>query len=385
MRLLSRNVSPMQIAGYVLASLLGMAILAVGVRFWTDAAASSSNLDAYIVLQKPAGEGLFGGEPPQFSDKEIGEIAAQPWARRVGRFATADFDVYARVSGMGRSMSTALFLEAVPDSFMDVTPDGWAAYRPGSGDAVPIVIPKEYLSLYNYGFAPARGLPQVSEAMVGLIPVELAVSGNGRQQVMRGRIAGFSERINTIAVPESFIRWANMEFGTDGASSTSRLIVETSRPGDPAVRQWISDKGYETSGDGAAARVGTIASAGGMVVLAIGAVIVALALFIVTLSLHLLLYKNRPMLHQLMELGYAPGRVARPYAAVAAAVNVAVGAVAVVLALALRPLWMAPLHAAGLPGGGAWPCVAAVSAVVCVITAVNWITIRRMVWSAFRR
>ena len=295
LKLLRRNVSALQIAGYIVASLLGFSILAVGVRFWSDAAASSHTVSAYTVIQPRVAASLFGADTPRFTPAEIDEIASQPWARRVGAFATADFDVYARVSGMGREMSTALFLEAVPDSFMDVHPSDWG-FTPGRTSSVPVVLPREYLSLYNYGFAPARGLPQVSEEMIGLIPIELSVSGNGRQQLMRAHVAGFSSRVNTIAVPVEFIRWANGEFGGGADAAPSRLIVEMSRPADPGALSWIESKGYETTADSASARIGTIASASAAVVLVIGAVIVALALFIITLSLHLLLYKNRPML-----------------------------------------------------------------------------------------
>lgn len=384
LRLLRRNVSVAQIAGYIVASFLGMAILAVGVRFWSDASASADSIDAYMVVERPAGESLFGAPPAGFSQSDIAEIESQPWVSRVGAFSTADFDVAARVEGMGRSMATALFLEAVPDAFMDVLPQGWTDYQPGSGEAVPVVIPRDYLSLYNYGFAPSRGLPQVSEAMAGLVPVQLSVSGNGHQQLLRARIAGFSDRINTIAVPEAFIRWANSEFGSGNSPEATRLIIETSTPGNPEASQWIAAKGYTTSADAAAERVGSVASAGSVVVLAIGAVIVLLALFILTLSLHLLLYKNRPLLHQLMELGYLPGQIARPYALGVTAFNVAVGVAAVSAALIARPLWMAPLHAAGLPGGTHQLCIAVTAAVVAVLTAVNILTIWRMTRRAFR-
>lgn len=383
-RLLRRNVSLAQTAGYIIASLFGLSILAVGVRFWTDSSASTRAVSSYIVVQKHVDTSLFGGDPPQFSRTEIAEIEAQPWERRTGRFATADFDVYARVSGMGRSMSTALFLESVPDEFMDVIPDGWD-YNPAEGGTVPVVIPKEYLSLYNYGFAPARGLPQISEDMVGIVPVELSLSGRGHQQSLMARIVGFSSRINTIAVPPRFLEWANAEFGrSGGVDASSRLIIETGRPGDPRALKWIEDKGYETITDSASERVVSLASTGSVIVLGIGGVIIALALFILTLSIHLLLYKNRPVLFELMQLGYTPSQVAKPYMKLVGCVNFAVALCALTATWGVRHMWMEPLSNVGLMGGPWWPCLTVTVGTAVLLTLVNCVTIRRMVIKAFR-
>lgn len=384
MRLLRRNVSLMQIAGYVGAALIGLTVMAVGLRFRSDTGAGHP-AGSYLVVQKPLSGSLFGQSGSErFTQAEINEIASQPWARRTGEFATADFDVYARVSGGGRAMSSALFLEAVPDSFMDVSPSDWR-FAPESSQTVPIVLPREYLSLYNYGFAPARGLPQVSETMASMIPIELSLSGRGRQQVLRGRIVGFSSRINTIAVPESFIRWANSVYGSSGTAGATRLIVETVTPGSPEAARWIADHGYETITDSAAQRLGSAAEAGSVVLLITGGLIVVLALVILTLSIHLLLFRNRPVLHELMQLGYTPGQCAAPYACTVAAVNMAVAAAAVAAASLLRPLWATPLAAAGIDGGSAWSCVAVTGCAALLLTAANLLTIRRMTRRAFRQ
>ena len=44
-------------------------------------------------------------------------------------------------------MSTDMFFESVPDEFVDVKLDKWS-FNPAS-DIVPIIIPRNYLNLYN--------------------------------------------------------------------------------------------------------------------------------------------------------------------------------------------------------------------------------------------
>ncbi len=383
--LLRRNVSAAQIAGYIAASLIGLSIMAIGLRFWSDT--TTGNVQgSFLVIQKKPADILSssGSDAGRFTAEEINLIDSQPWAARTGEFTTADFDVSASVRGAGRALSTALFLEAVPDSFMDIVPDGWS-YTPESSDELPIVLPREYLSLYNYGFAPSRGLPQITEAMASLVPIELSVSGNGIQQTFRGHIAGFSSRINTIAVPAEFIRYANNKFGTSDNLNPSRLIVETVSPGDPTALQWINEHGYETITDSAVERLGSLASAGAAVTVIAGSLILILALFILTLSIHLLLFKNRRILFDLMQLGYTPAQTALPYMVAAATVNIIVAAAAIAIACLTRNIWIDALSTAGLPGGSPMLCIVITFAVALLLTLINSMTIRQMTRLAFRK
>ena len=249
-------------------------------------------------------------------------------------FTAAGFNVAASLDFAGRGLSTSLFLESIPTDYFDVVPPGWG-YTPGSSEPVPVVISKDYLTLYNFGYASTHGMPRISEAMVSMVPLRLSLSGNGRQEWVNARIVGFSQRPNTIAVPEEFLSWANARFSEEPPAAPSRLIIELNRAGDPAATAYLDDHSYEAAGDKAdngraAFFLGVVTT----VVVAVGAVISALAFFILLLSIYLLLQKNRQKLHRLMELGYTPAQVARSYYIMVAAVNLAV----VVAALAMMAI-----------------------------------------------
>lgn len=94
-------------------------------------------------------------------------------------------------------------------------------------------------------------MPQLSESMIGMLPLKLSLSGNGDEATVDARIVGFSSRLNTIAVPSSFLEEANRRFGSKmfTTPSPSRLIVKVSDKSDPAIRMYLSDHGYEQGGD----------------------------------------------------------------------------------------------------------------------------------------
>lgn len=393
-RLLRRNISAGQIIGYALANFVGLAIILTAVKFYNDlnSTYSSDGNDSFIsrdysIISKRVtglGDFLGQGENADFSADEIADIEAQPWARRVGRFTAAAFNVYASVDMAGRSISTALFLESIPTEYFDVSPRGWD-YTPGSGDPVPVVISKDYLTLYNFGFAASRGMPQVSEEVIGMIPLRLSLSGAGRQQWVNARIVGFSSRLNTIAVPESFMTWANATFADGLLPRPSRLIVELTRPGDPEAKAYMDRHGYEVAGDKVdSGRAAYFLSVVTTVVIAIGAVISLLAFFILTLSIYLLLQKNRDKIHDLMQLGYSPSMVARYYYIIVAATNAAVLVAAVIVMLTASRMWDKPLETIGVTPASPMTAILTGVAITLLITLGNIVAISRKVKASWR-
>lgn len=393
-RLLRRNISIGQLAGYALANLAGLAIVLTAVQFYRDVTSVWEGEDSFIsrdymiISPKVGGLGslLGGGGSAGFGAEDISALESQPWARRVGSFTPARFDVSASVDIGRRGLSTALFLESIPDEFFDVRPQGWG-YTPGQSGPVPVIISKDYLTLYNFGFASSRGLPKISEGMVSMVPLKLSVSGNGRQEYFDARIAGFSSRLNTIAVPQQFMDWANDRFGdTDEAKQLpSRLIVEVGKPGDPAIESYLASHGYEAAGDKAdSGRAAYFLSVVTAVVIGVGVIISALAFFILLLSIWLLLQKNRDKIHDLMMLGYTPSRVARYYYAIVGWINLAVllGAVAVMSVGAMA--WRGPLSRIGIESDSPWVSIAIGVGITLLITLANFVAIRRKVVKAFR-
>ena len=192
-KLLRKNTSPARIAGFTLSNFIGLAIVLVALQFYRDAGSIWSDDDSFIrsdllvVNKKVTSSNTLGGSSA-FTESEEADIAAQPWSRRTGAFTASDYRVLASVQSGGRGMSTYMFFEAIPDEFVDVPRSQWT-WRPGS-DEVPIILSKDYLTLYNFGFASSAGLPQMSEGLMSSIPLTLTLTsddGTRRREVFLNR------------------------------------------------------------------------------------------------------------------------------------------------------------------------------------------------------
>lgn len=392
-RLMRRNISVGQIAGYAVANLIGLSIVLTALQFFRDATAPSADGEEaffksdYMVISKEVSEfGTLMGNSTSFSPSEIDELSRQPWVSKIGRFTPSRFKVNGAIDFNGRSMSTHLFFESIPDDFFDITPDGWGFNPDDQLAEIPIIISKDYLALYNFGFAASRNMPQISEKLISTIPMTVSISGNGDRTVRRARVVGFSSRLNTIAVPERFMEWANDRFGDPSEpSEVSRLIVEISDPGNPAIANYLADRGIETAGDRLnAGKTAYFLSIASIVVIAIGVVISLLAFFILMLSIYLLLQKNRDKLHDLMQLGYTTRQASFHYYLLVASVNTAILLASVMVMLFVSSMWATPFESLGLSSASPLPTIIAGIILMGAVTLLNLSAINRIVKRNFR-
>ena len=234
-KLLRRHISGAQLAGFFLASLFGMSIVLLGIQFYRDVAPvftqgnSFLKKDYLIATRKISTLGNLTGRSNTFSPAAIDDLRNQPFTRSVGAFTPSLFDVSAGL-GMqeaGIRLSTEMFFESVPDAYIDVNLDRWH-FDPQS-HTIPIIIPRNYLNLYNFGFAQSRSLPKLSEGLMNLIQIDIRLSGNGLTELFKGQIVGFSNRLNTILVPQAFMEWANNRYSTFSLRPIDINLIDVTR------------------------------------------------------------------------------------------------------------------------------------------------------------
>ena len=158
-KLLRQHISIGQLSGFFLANIFGMLIVLLSVQFYKDVLPVFTQGDSFmkkdyiIATKKISTLGSITGQSNTFSKDEIKELEAQPFTRSVGAFTPTLFKVSAGL-GMqqaGIRISTDMFFESVPDAFVDVSLDKWH-FDEGT-QTIPIIIPRNYLNLYNFGFA----------------------------------------------------------------------------------------------------------------------------------------------------------------------------------------------------------------------------------------
>ena len=384
-KLLRQHISRGQLTGFAIANLIGLTIVLLAVQFYRDVRPvfndeeSFISKDYLIITRAVTGAGAIMGSNGEFSNSDIQELESQPWCRQVGRFLNSDFAIDARLGvGSGHAMHTQFFFEAIPDEFIDIDPDEWGFST--SKPEVPVVISRDYLSLYNFGFAATQGMPKISEGQAEMLPLEFTLSGNGQRMVMPGRIVGFSNRLNTVIVPQEFMEWANGYFGTGATQQPQRLIVEVNKPGDVKIEQYMDEHYYEVAGDKmSTSKANYFLTVISGIVIAVGIIISLLSFFVLMLSIYLLLQKNTHKLQDLLLLGYSPREVSKPYILLVVGLNAAVLVLAIVLMLLGRLAYLDMIHAFGVSGAGVGIAILVGLIIMAAITAGNIHAIRQKV------
>lgn len=387
-----QHVSVAQLVGFALANLCGMVIVLVSVQFYKDVLPVFTQGDSFmkkdylIVSKRVSTLGSVVGRSSAFSSAEQAELEEQLFTKSVGAFTPARFRVSAGMGMQGMQLSTALFFESVPDAYVDTDLEGWS-FSPGQ-EEIPIVLPRNYLNLYNFGFAQSRSLPQLSEGVLGMMKLDIRISGRGQVRQMKGRIAGFSDRLNTILVPEAFMNWANAAYGDQKEAGPSRLIVEVKNPADGRIAKYLKEKGYETEGDKLDAGKTTwfLKMIVG-IVMAVGLVISVLSFYILMLSIYLLLQKNTKKLENLLMIGFSPAAVARPYQVLTVGLNAAVAAMGVLLVWMARDAYLDMLRrmVPDLQEGSLLPALLTAGGLFLLVSVLNVLAVRRKVESIWRK
>lgn len=391
-KLLRQHISVPQLLGFFFANLLGMLIVLLSIQFYNDVKPAFSQEDGfmkndYLVVSKSITTlGGLTGSPSTFTQEEQEDIASQPFVSKLGGFTASKYTVSGifGIAGMA-AMSTEMFFEAVPDEFVDVDRKHW---RFREGDiTVPIVIPRSYLALYNFGFASTKSLPKISEDLASNIDITIVMKGNGLEERIRGKVVGFSNRLNTILAPQAFIEWSNQRFAPTQDTSPTRLIAEVGNPADSQIVEFFKDKGYEIADDKLDAGKTTffLRLISG-IVMAIGLLISALSFYILMLSIYLLVQKNTQKLQNLLLIGYSPAKVSLPYQLLTIGINALVLVLALGLLFFLRSYYMEMLHSVfpEMDGGSILPSIFIGLIIFLLISIFNMLAVRNKVMAIWK-
>ena len=392
-KLLRQHISIPQFAGFAFANLLGMLIVLFGFQFYHDVLPVFTQQDSfmkadYLIMSKKIGVGsTISGRTHTFSGSEIDDISSQKFFTKIGKFTSTEYKVDASMGVNGVNiLNSELFFESVPDGFVDVSLKDWK-YEEGSKE-VPIILPRTYINMYNFGFAQSHSLPKISDGLMGMIDFQIFIQAGGKKEQFKGKVIGFSSRLNTILVPQAFMDWSNREFAPNDHSDPTRLIVEVGNPADENISKYLEDNGYEVETDKLDAEKTTyflkmIVS----MVMVIGLVISMLSFYILMLSIYLLVQKNSSKLENLLLIGYSPGRVAMPYFLLTMVLNVAVLIVAWCFLFFMRDVYMEFIEALypHLEEGTMMPAILLGMVLFLLVTTLNIVAIRRKVMRIWYR
>lgn len=351
-KLLRQNVSVWQIVGFMIVNLIGGVIVIAGTQALFDFDSFTGAEDELmskgsVVITKPVKTtntiGNLMGLRPSFSKKEIEELENLSSVSAVGEFHTLMFEVKAAFAIADARIRTDIFLDAVPDEFVmrDFTPLGddvpeWSATL--ESDTIPIIIPRNYVNLYNYGFAASKGFPQLSDELIEIFPIKLIFQPGNSNIVYNAKVCGFSNKLNTILVPWGFLHQMNETYAPDERITPARLVLMTDASEfEQSIFDFFAGKGYMVEGDASHVRLQSFVYTLLWVVIGIGFVFSFLAFLLLIVSVLLLIEKNREKIVNLFSLGYSVNDIARSYQLMSLSIDLFVWLAAALVASLVYP------------------------------------------------
>lgn len=386
-KLLRHHISVPQFVGFFFANLMGVLIVILGFQFYRDVEPVFTQPDSfmsadYLIISKQISIGnTLSGQSNTFTGAEINDISSQRFVNKTGQFTSTLYNVSAYM-GVGGSpiLSSEIFFESVPDDFVDASEDDWT-WDKGSS-VVPIILPRTYINIYNFGFAQSRSLPKISEGLVGMIDFRILISGNGMKDEYKGKVIGFSSRLNTILVPQAFMDWSNAKYSDRQPEEPTRIVIEVGNPTDDRISRFIDENGYEVEDNKLNAEknmffLRMVVS----LVMSVGIIISVLSFYILMLSIYLLVQKNSSKLENLLLIGYSPRQVAFPYQMLTALLNLSIVVVACVIIYFVRRYYMDTIESIypNLNGGTLLPSMVFGGVLFVFITMINSLIIRNKV------
>ncbi len=386
-KLLRHHISVPQFVGFFFANLMGVLIVILGFQFYRDVEPVFTQPDSfmsadYLIISKQISIGnTLSGQSNTFTGAEINDISSQRFVNKTGQFTSTLYNVSAYM-GVGGSpiLSSEIFFESVPDDFVDASEDDWTWDK--GCNVIPIILPRTYINMYNFGFAQSRSLPKISEGLVGMIDFRILISGNGMKDEYKGKVIGFSSRLNTILVPQAFMDWSNAKYSDRQPEEPTRIVIEVGNPTDERITRFIDENGYEVEDNKLNAEknmffLRMVVS----LVMSVGIIISVLSFYILMLSIYLLVQKNSSKLENLLLIGYSPRQVAFPYQMLTALLNLSIVAVACVIIYFVRGYYMDTIESIypNLNGGTLLPSMVFGGVLFVFITMINSLIIRNKV------
>jgi len=319
-KLQKRTLNVSQIIGYALTFFVGITIILSISQFYLDikpllskhtdmfkskSAVINKNISIFKTIDK---------EKIYFTDIEINELKEQSFTKDISVFNSATFKInaYTNKTESIPVFYTDLFFESVPDKYLDVETDEWN--WKASLDFIPIIIPENYLKLYNFGFAESQGLPVLSKNTISQIEFNIKISGNNKSKEYKSKIVGFSNKVNSILVPDDFLSWANKEFGRTDKTKTSRVLIEFNNPSDDAILEYFNKNNYSINKDELElSKLLFFFKLALIFVLFIAVVIILLSVSFIVLSFNYIIQRNKELLINLYNIGYNHNRISTFY------------------------------------------------------------------------
>lgn len=300
--------------------------------------------DAAVINKKIALSTSFRKHKIYFTPTEIKQLKSQSFIREVAPFIHANFKISAYMNQTASTpyLMTDLFFESIPNRYLDHLPPEWQ-WQEGDTN-IPIIIPEDYVNLYNFGFAESQGLPVISKNTITQIPFKIVLSNTYSKDHFSGKIVGFTSKINSILVPESFMNWANNKYASSPKNTESqynRLLIEFTDPSDEAILPFFKKHHYNINESQLEiSKISYFIKTGFAFFMGVALLLLIISLAFIIVSVHLLFQKNKQVYLNLHYIGYTHQQMARFYQILISSITFIIISLSLIICQQLRILYI---------------------------------------------
>jgi len=278
-----------------------------------------------------------------FYDDEIDALENMPFIKKIAPFTSASYAVgISDYPGDGLPHFYAdMFFQSIPDEFIDVDAKWeWT----NEEDIVPIILPRDFLMLVNYGVAESQGLPQISEDLLAIARLKIEMKGKTKKGEIKGKVVGFSHKISSILVPQSFLDFSNNKYGVKSDKKPQRLFITIEDGSYGQLEDIMDDMNLDI--DQSALDITKITTYVNVIIsvfLVASVIIILLSIFGFIQYVQLVLNKSKTEITILFRLGYGFNTLLKVLLSYFAIVFGSLTLIAVVLVLSIKKILLNPM------------------------------------------
>ncbi len=263
----------------------------------------------FLVINKEVNNSTLNATT--LSDETLADLKKQPFVDAVGNISPGRYKASIESLIKAFPFYTDIAFESVGNDFIDVNTKDWQWTE--NSNFIPMIIPNMFLDIYNFQFSVSQGYPQITPDALKMLSFRVNLyNAYGQTQSYTGRIVGFSDRISSVLVPQDFMDWANQKFGNQQSSKPSRVVIKTKDPGNPALVNYLKQKGLTTDADKTRfSKYRKVVDVVVKVSWVTGAIMLLFALLVFTLFIQLTIASCKDEIQLLVTLGASPKQLSK--------------------------------------------------------------------------
>lgn len=305
-----------------LGTLLGLTFLLISLQFYFDLRSVLQQEEeifgpnTFILQKKVTGMNTLSLGNTRFTEKEIKDLEKKDFIVKVDPFVSSDFDVGIKLS-VNESIPPLYidaFVQSIPKKYFSDVDADWEWTE--ESEFVPIVMPEDYLTLYNHAFAPSQGLPQLAKEAIQSAVLKMEIKNkNGVKKLFTCKIVGLTNKVNSILAPTPFIKYCNAKYGnSEKPKNPSRIVIQTKNDAYNDIEQLIKDKNYETNISFLdKAKIKSYLSVIMIALLIVNFIILVLSLLAFIQYSQIVIYKTEYEIQTLLRIGYSVKKITWTY------------------------------------------------------------------------